>query len=355
METPVSRIVRTPGKKIRLPEINKEQEEKANKICDENGYKKNYIFLRGQYLGNTIQQVLIHNASYIDWAAKQEYFKIMNLQAPTIVHNHLQMLFIKDSEKSAKFLNFVYSNEQDLSSNHFIKNVFGSSYFTKLYGNHATPQKPNFIPERIKVEPESEVNWDIIMYHNDTYHFSFESLKFINEELGYQNFFSQCQKLLSLRIENREQENAFQILVRNMYINKVNKEFFVKYGFRIDHFYKQEQNYKICFEKKFDTKIYIEIKPSVGEDYPNILRKMNEQIDQTLLNGKTNESDFPGDMLFVLLIDTFNPYNSTSEKELKEFFFTSTYKIRVVFFKEFLDLHDYRRKSTPELNTSTNM
>ena len=179
METPVSRIVRTPGKKIRFPEINREQEEKANNICDEKGYKKDYLFGFGKYMGNRIQQVLTYDASYIDWVARQGNLNIMNSQSPTIVHNHLQMLFIKDSEKSAKFLNFVYSNEQDLSSNHFIKNVFGSSYFKKLYGNCATTQRPNFIPDRIKVEPESEVNWDMIMYHDDTYHFSFESILFL--------------------------------------------------------------------------------------------------------------------------------------------------------------------------------
>jgi hypothetical protein len=62
---------------------------------------------------------------------------------------------------------------------------------------------------------------------------------------------------------------------------------------------------------------YIEIKTSVGDDYPDILRKMRNQMEQTKLYVQKNNIE--GSNVFILLIKTFNSVSTSKEDLLKIF------------------------------------
>jgi hypothetical protein len=85
-----------------------------------------------------------------------------------------------------------------------------------------------------------------------------------------------------------------------------------------------ENEKKICF--CHTNKIYCELKPLLGDDYPSVLRKMKTQKEVSF--KRTNKQYFPEKLEFVLLIKEFSSH-TTTKKELTEIF--GAHEIRVVF------------------------
>lgn len=123
----------------------------------------------------------------------------------------------------------------------------------------------------IRLEIEAECNWDVVMTFDHTVFtpFSFYTL--------------------------------YQMLFRN-------------------YFYLTTDGYIAQTHK--NSKIYCEIKTSIGEDYPCILRKMKEQI------KNTPDSD---NALFCLLVDKVNLIETTEDELISVFELSS---IEVVFLDE---------------------
>ena len=79
-------------------------------------------------------------------------------------------------------------------------------------------------------------------------------------------------------------------------------------------------------------KTYIEIKPTLGDDYPNVLRKMKNQKKKSLDNRENFNYD---GHIFMLIINNYDSVN-TSKDNLKKIFRQSD--IPVLFLEE-LDIH----------------
>jgi len=90
----------------------------------------------------------------------------------------------------------------------------------------------------------------------------------------------------------------------------------------------------LCNEAHYLPNIYMELKPILGDDYPNVLRKMKTQI--SLTNDKLKKEQyyqyFRGE--FVLLVQNFES-TSTTKDDLKRIF--NQTHIRIIFTNELFD------------------
>lgn len=79
----------------------------------------------------------------------------------------------------------------------------------------------------------------------------------------------------------------------------------------------------------------MEIKPLLGDDYPNVLRKMSTQKKLTAANcsNSRNKNNYihTYDMYFVLLIDEYASQNTTREQLITIF---RQSEIRIIFIDE---------------------
>ena len=87
---------------------------------------------------------------------------------------------------------------------------------------------------------------------------------------------------------------------------------------------------------RLNCRIYIEIKPLMGDDYPNVLRKMNTQrnLTKSTMNKKIKEEGFVPEgwrVWYILLIGEYSSQNTTKEQIKK--IFRQSY-ITVVFINE---------------------
>jgi uncharacterized protein (DUF3820 family) len=100
-----------------------------------------------------------------------------------------------------------------------------------------------------------------------------------------------------------------------------------------------EEGYTTCSEcdnSNYYRDIYIEIKPLLGEDYPDVKRKMDIQISLTNNNNNDKKHFVFGDKKhFVLLIKEFNATSATKEQLIKYF---DSSDIKVVFISELFDI-----------------
>lgn len=229
-----------------------------------------------------------------------------------------------------KYLNLMnVKNIEDITSDNFeyiincaekeYGNKFDITYFINPY---------TFV--KMKLPEQPKCSWNI----DESYKFfRFNNDEKINE---YKNKYKEDDTLYSAN----ELENK-----KNEYIKKYNDE----YENRFYEYYKKESkifykkivgNYfsdvilengiisKICLEIKEDRhlpNICCEIKPILSDDYPNVLRKMKNQI-QLLESSEINDK-----FIYVLFIDEFKS-DVTSVDELRMIFNQSN--IKIIFLNE---------------------
>jgi uncharacterized protein (DUF3820 family) len=259
----------------------------------------------GKYKGQPIT-TLLKDTEYLEWCKQQEFFKkypivynicvnqtitTNNQSSKTPEHNKLQNMFLKKSfniefinkilrlDKCIQLFNELYDTEE-------YKLYFGEQKFNhKDYGLEKTYIKPIF---------ETIFNWDSILYVGI-------------DDKGKIPFWGESKIKLNSRYFDKR-----KIIYNNLFKNHRN----IGYTYGSD-----DVSYdfpSIC------TSLYIEIKPLMGDDYPNVLRKMSSQIKLT--------NDDEGK--FILLIGEYASQHTTKE-EIIEIFKLS--KIRVVFINEILD------------------
>lgn len=255
----------------------------------------------GKYKGQPIT-TLLNDTKYLEWCKQQEWFQKFpivynicvnqtittnNQNSKTPEHNKLQNLFLERNfnitfinylfrfDKSIILLNRLYDNEE-------YKFYFGNQKFNTIdYGLEKSLITPVF---------ETIFNWDVRLL---------------------------CGKYETIGMRS----NDNNIELDSKYYNEkmvIYKKLFsnIKY---VNYLYGgQECHYSFA---DIDVSIYIEIKPHMGDDYPNVLRKMNTQKNLT--------NDIDG--IYILLIGEYASQHTTKEQIIQIF---KQSKIRIVFMCE---------------------
>jgi hypothetical protein len=282
----------------------------------------------GKYKNKSVID-LMQDKNYCDWAIKNGVIsnnkraniyniiisgKLPNTDNPTPEHNKLQNLFLNtEFRNNIKLIKFPENTEKKLYKLH------NSTVEFEAMGNWDVLLEVKFTKY---VEKENYLFYQISVNSPYCSNTGIDKFFFAHTWCEYQTTFQKLKdRMLTKYVANFEslKEKVIQDYDNwikkercgdNDIIKKNDKEF-IKTG---------EFKSKYCF---------IEIKTSVGDDYPCILRKMSTQIE---LTKKTPEyRRVHGTVAFILLIDKFES-KSTSVKELRTIFYMKG--IRVTFFNE---------------------
>lgn len=141
-----------------------------------------------------------------------------------------------------------------------------------------------------------------------------------------------------------ETDNYYSLYgYKNKYINEYNKNYENKFNkdyetYRIRYYrdliskytnnieiYKKDDVYVLkIYTSNGNMKIYSEIKPLLGDDYPCVLRKLNTQIELTKTDNQKKYDETP--ITYTLIVQDFNS-NCISKEQLKEIFNQSNIKV----------------------------
>lgn len=240
---------------------------------------KNEIMPIGKYKGMTIEEVYSVDPKYFEWLSTQDWFKekydstynlIINIFNPeknecTPEHNKLQFIFLNDDIKIDITKRFFNLKPYDL----------------KIYKNDWEKILTNFIPApRIR----------------------FEEVCF--EECGFDVCF--CAIPVFKKISFEEIEKFFNYPIKlnefNFIIEEEKDLNIIKYDDKIE-FKTYAHTYGLNF--------FIEIKPIISDDFPNILRQIKKNKNIHKLHSRKN--------IIILAYDKFSVSNLNLE-EVKNFF-----------------------------------
>ncbi len=262
---------------------------------DENNQQK-FLVPFGKYKGQPLQ-VLENDESYANWVINQENIKqrypivynfIVHNQKLTPIdtpeHNKMQVRFL-DWEYSLKLIYLLDPNFFKFNSNHF-KNNLKQLYFSIKNNDDKLEDFGGTDLKRFNEKIDDIIKYPIdLLNHWET---SFEvkgSDVFVSMSYGYD----------------------FGIFFRNYDI--------YDYG---DYITKRQKSLLKQLEFYINTDLKIELKPSIGDDFPSVFREM-----------KSHKSN-------ILIIDQLNTTN-VSFDILEQFF--STEGIRVIFESKILGIN----------------
>lgn len=252
----------------------------------------------GKYKGKPVTD-LIADTSYVDWCKKQDWFEKYpsvynivvhqtfqtNTNSKTPEHNKIQNMFLKDDFQNA-VLSHLHELSHDVITN-LLNEIYSNEGYIKYFGNQTIDaSKFNYANSKKKIEFEAMYNWDVILECNLSSPHIKSLIDADNYEYGKLNF----PPLVGLSTSCYG-KNPIDL---------------------------QLMNY---------TKLFIEIKPILSDDYPCVLRKMKLQIDLT--NKKYKETMWSRH--YILLIDKFSS-DSASIDDIKNIFKQAN--IRVILLHE---------------------
>lgn len=262
----------------------------------------------GKYKGQPVTN-LISDHKYVEWLKDQDWFskhKIYNIvvnqnintnqDSKTPAHNQIQNLFLKE-ENCMKIYKTLYPNADDTIQKHknqvskikeYSKIPDFDKYF-ELIGDDKFYCRARF---------EAENNWDVEINIGTSIGCSF----YIREK-----YFSRVRKCEVLGFDYKETPEQHDSRIK---FDKEQKAFSTKH-------------FKIKDVDGIHRSFYIEIKPILSDDYPNVLRKMIQQVD--FLKRKTIYGDI------ILLVKDFSS-SVTSKDELVSIF--KQHNINVLFVKD---------------------
>ncbi len=263
----------------------------------------------GKYKGKLVTE-LLQDSKYLEWCQNQpgivdKYSKIFNfIYAPTIrsdsddcptpEHNKLQNQFLKDDFQMCIF-NLLIGNRIQYEFNAITHSIDFTENF-ELPTDYRLKYRP-----RISVKFEGKFNWDVVMAidNGDGMKVSIKSNDIREQDSLLKKMHSNLKYLYLSSIKNES--------IKDYYINK------------------RPQN----------LNIFIEIKPSLGDDYPCVLRKMANQIEHMRSRIKAEcghiSGDFYSNIMFVLLLKDFKSESATID-ELKTIF--RQHRISIIFMDE---------------------
>ena len=243
----------------------------------------------GKYKGQPVT-ALLADTKYLEWCKQQEFFKnqttIYNIcvnqtiqtgQSKTPEHNKLQNLFLK-REFLEDITKYLTGYDKTLGE---LEKLYGTEEYKKYFGD----QRFDADTLTLKYKPvfEAEFNWDVILSIS-----------------GGSNSILFNEKLFPSIVNDVNFDYVCGVIKRD--IPLLHGPYFAGIGGHSDG------KYKVDWYIEVNTVCCIEIKPLLGDDYPNVLRKMNTQIKLTKSNDKRLGS------MWILLIGEFSSSVTTIEE-----------------------------------------
>ena len=338
----------------------------------------------GKYKGQPVTE-LIADTKYVEWSKLQSGFQHKPTQIYNMVVNQStpQTQDSKTPEHNKLQNRFLYKNNQkQLLSKLFNLNsvtdrltaLNADEEFNKCFGKIQIPEI-NHKLDNSKVIFEDKFNWDVVMYYTDDQEFEFVSD--LENELIDKKIYREKYDIEQTEIYNAKKLTQSCSVVgggsdmRSFFGGSTrlkaapplnNKSYFDETKYLQDYegkFNKHYREYRTGYYQKMISKyidsrkysinntgdqysicIYIcqyqnsvccEIKPTLGDDYPNVLRKLKIQIEKTN-NDKTVFAYW--EKKYVLIIGTFKAESTTKEQLIKIF---GQSGIKIVFTSEIFE------------------
>ena len=320
----------------------------------------------GKYKGKPVTEFLA-DTSYVEWCKKQPgmleknptiYNIVVNQQitsssqnSKTPEHNKLQNLFLNTDNlsKLRKSLFKTHINNFEINLN----NLIHDEDFIRLFGKHKKEDLMNFTHPG-KVIFEDKYNWDMCFYMN-TQFISFDEngedkIKYKEQyDIKKEEYMTKIQEEQKWRKEASRggiTDENFKKICEETYENKFNKHY-KKYRDGNSYYKGFVQKYLSNYSHRVygdsdievdllpDKLLCCEIKPTLGDDYPEVLRKMKTQ--QSLSEKDEDWKDWRrrGEMsplskiTYLLIIGSFKS-KAASREQLIEIFKQSNIIVKFI-------------------------
>lgn len=290
----------------------------------------------GKYEGKMITE-LIEDKWYVDNVLKKEENKkwgpiyniiinqniSTNKDCETPEHNKLQNMFL-DKDNQQKLLSIVFNGKFTKSNEYFsgLFNLVDDEDIIRCFGINI-PNITNKLDDT-SIIFEDKFNWDVVLYYNDNQ--TFEIISNLEIEL-----FDKVKYKEQYDIEqNKDDEEYEQKFNEHYKIYRMRYYKSIIYKYIHDYSIEYEQNtdknqYKITFNiRNIKSAVFCEIKPTLGEDYPCVLRKLKTQIELSAIYKPFLHLE----CRYILIIGSFTS-KTTSKEQLIQIFKQS--KIKIIF------------------------
>lgn len=261
----------------------------------------------GKYKGQPIT-TLLADTKYLEWCKQQDFLKNypivynicvnqtivnQNENSKTPEHNKIQNLFLEE-ENQNRLIDLLFKETKKKFNK--INEGFNHKDYSEYFKGCKKSSMTFHQLFKIKVEFETKYNWDILLQLNK----------------GWGGF--------SIVAEFKEEYKNYDLEILQKYFNDI-------FNFDNKNMLSGCRTPNLLYIDSYD--IYIEIKPLLGDDYPNVLRKMNIQKNLTSCD---KDKRFDRDkMIIILLIKDFASSTTTSEQLIQIF---NQSNIRVIFLKD---------------------
>jgi hypothetical protein len=258
----------------------------------------------GKYKGKPVTE-LIADANYLEWCKKQDFFKntsvynivvnqvIEKTSSKTPEHNKLQNLFLDDI-----FCEKIYDHNVDWVEK--IQELYENELFTKIFGDKKFNEK---IIKKFNVKFEAEYNWDVKIFYY---------IKLTSDTLTTDKY------------------NDYKIMLQLLKDTHTSIHTHTSIQLSYDEWNASKAKKFEFYASNSDSRtIFLELKPLLGDDYPEVLRKMSTQIKLTK-NDKTFDKNFDI-FYFYILVKDFNSSTTTREQLIKIFL---QHNITIIFMED---------------------
>jgi hypothetical protein len=279
-----------------------------------------------KYIGQPLTTVMA-DTKYVEWIKNQpdiekKYPSIYNIlvhqQLPnksskTPAHNLLQNKFLNSDVQFAVLKKLCPNTLEKRPIEHFMKleKLFQNEKFIEYFGKHKIPEKTKNYLETLKTNVvfESDFNWDI---------------QILSDPI--------C---IDLNLEYKK-GYWYNNGTNNAYVNESVKEIIEDLLIGIDNGTNEKNRKKpslsIEIVSVLSISIYAELKPTLGDDYPEVLRKMKSQFEMTV--AKKEKSGRKYILMCCLIIGKFESRTTTEEQLIKIFGQTN---IKVIFTRDLFE------------------
>ena len=285
----------------------------------------------GKYKGQPVT-TLLADTKYLEWCKQQDFFKQhktvynicvnqtiqSNQPSKTPEHNKLQNLFLK-REFLLDIVKYLNKFDKTLSE---LEKLYCTEEYKKYFGDQRFDMDSYFKNIKFYLKFETEFNWDVTLYAKFE-----DSHIYLNElfipDVEYAHYFRVGEDFKQ-RMNNSQEVRSHvgTIIKRDL------PYLYEKYNLHCETSVDKDEKYKVSYVfKEYLDKLHVEIKPLLGDDYPNVLRKMTTQIKLTRASAIAKGiSNLTGE--WILLIGEYSS-TVTTKKELVQIFGLSD--IRVMF------------------------
>jgi hypothetical protein len=310
----------------------------------------------GKYKGKPVTEFLA-DTQYVEWCKKQPgmleknptiYNIVVNQQimpnnknSKTPEHNRLQNLFLNPDNlgKLRKSVFKTYLDNFEIKLN----NLINDEHFIRGFSKHKKEDLMNFPNTMGRVIFEDKYNWDMCYYMSTiTINFKLDETEFkehydIKKE-EYMKEIQEKNKCLKEESWRGITDEKFKKICEDKYQDKYNEDY-EKYSIIY---------YKGCIRKhlgELDCMYFTggmsimlfsnyllccEIKPTLGDDYPEVLRKMKTQQSLSDNDKKWRVGEYlKYNKIYLLLIGSFES-TATSREQLIEIFKQSNIRVKFI-------------------------